>query len=81
MPSSATYYAHFGPLRRVYRLIGYQPGTVERANEDDAVVKWDDDGRQRLHQTVAQEGLALQQTGQDDDPFGGQFCSGALWSV
>ena len=25
-------------------------GTVERANEDDAVVKWDDDGRTRVHQ-------------------------------
>ena len=25
-------------------------GTVETANEDDAVVKWDDDGRQRLGQ-------------------------------
>ncbi len=25
-------------------------GTVERANEDDAVVKWDDGGRIRLHQ-------------------------------
>jgi hypothetical protein len=25
-------------------------GTVERTNEDDAVVKWDDDGRVRLHQ-------------------------------
>jgi hypothetical protein len=25
-------------------------GTVERANEDDAVVKWDDDGRRRLPQ-------------------------------
>jgi hypothetical protein len=25
-------------------------GTVERANDDDAVVKWDDDGRVRLHQ-------------------------------
>jgi len=25
-------------------------GTVEQANEDDAVVKWDDDGRVRLHQ-------------------------------
>ena len=24
-------------------------GTVERTNEDDAVVKWDDDGRVRLH--------------------------------
>ena len=26
-------------------------GTVERANEDDAVVKWDDDGRKRIHQS------------------------------
>ena len=25
-------------------------GTVERANEDDAVVKWDDDRRMRVHQ-------------------------------
>jgi hypothetical protein len=25
-------------------------GTVERANEEDAVVKWDGDGRTRLHQ-------------------------------
>lgn len=25
-------------------------GTVEQANEDDAVVKWDGDGRRRLHQ-------------------------------
>ena len=25
-------------------------GTVERANDEDAVVKWDDDGRTRLHQ-------------------------------
>jgi hypothetical protein len=25
-------------------------GTVERANEEDAVIKWDDDGRTRLHQ-------------------------------
>ncbi|MGC1449822.1 MAG: hypothetical protein WA830_07280 [Candidatus Sulfotelmatobacter sp.] len=25
-------------------------GTVERANEDDAIVKWDHDGRTRLHQ-------------------------------
>jgi hypothetical protein len=24
-------------------------GTVEQANEDDAVVKWDGDGRMRLH--------------------------------
>jgi transcription elongation factor len=26
-------------------------GTVERTNEEDAVVKWDDDGRVRLHQS------------------------------
>jgi transcription elongation factor len=26
-------------------------GTVEQANEDDAIVKWDDDGRVRLHQS------------------------------
>jgi hypothetical protein len=26
-----------------------QFGTVERANEDDAIVKWDDDGRTRVH--------------------------------
>jgi hypothetical protein len=25
-------------------------GTVERGNDEDAVVKWDDDGRTRLHQ-------------------------------
>ena len=25
-------------------------GTVEQANEDDSVVKWDDNGRMRLHQ-------------------------------
>jgi hypothetical protein len=25
-------------------------GSVEQTNEDDAVVKWDDDGRTRLHQ-------------------------------
>jgi hypothetical protein len=25
-------------------------GIVEQANEDDAVVKWEDDGRMRLHQ-------------------------------
>jgi hypothetical protein len=24
-------------------------GTIERTNEEDAVVKWDDDGRVRLH--------------------------------
>ncbi|MDP9268189.1 MAG: hypothetical protein M3P27_07655 [Acidobacteriota bacterium] len=27
-----------------------ETGTVERANEDDAVVKWDGDGRMRVHQ-------------------------------
>jgi hypothetical protein len=27
-------------------------GTVERANEEDAVVKWDDDGRRRIHQST-----------------------------
>ena len=27
-----------------------QKGTVERTNEEDAVVKWDNDGRTRLHQ-------------------------------
>jgi hypothetical protein len=25
-------------------------GTVKQANEEDAVVKWDDDGRKRVHQ-------------------------------
>jgi hypothetical protein len=25
-------------------------GTVEQSNEEDAIVKWDDDGRKRLHQ-------------------------------
>ena len=25
-------------------------GTVQQANDDDAVVKWDDDGRVRVHQ-------------------------------
>ena len=25
-------------------------GTVERANDEDALVKWDDDGRIRIHQ-------------------------------
>jgi hypothetical protein len=25
-------------------------GTVERANDEDAVVNWDDDGRMRVHQ-------------------------------
>lgn len=27
-----------------------QFGTVEQSNEDEAIVKWDDDGRKRLHQ-------------------------------
>jgi hypothetical protein len=27
-------------------------GTVERTNADDAIVKWDDDGRARLHQPL-----------------------------
>jgi hypothetical protein len=31
------------------RLTG-EVGTVEQTNEDDAVVKWDDDGRKRVHQ-------------------------------
>jgi hypothetical protein len=25
-------------------------GTVEQTNEEDAIVKWDDDGRKRIHQ-------------------------------
>jgi hypothetical protein len=25
-------------------------GTVEQSNDEDAIVKWDDDGRKRLHQ-------------------------------
>ena len=33
-------------------------GTVERANEEDAVVKWDDDGRERLHQPSLKKVLA-----------------------
>jgi hypothetical protein len=27
-------------------------GTVEQANDDDAIVKWDDDGRMRLRQPL-----------------------------
>jgi hypothetical protein len=34
---------HFGQLTG-------ELGTVEQANEDDAIVKWDGDGRMRLHQ-------------------------------
>jgi hypothetical protein len=30
-------------------------GTVEQTNEDDAVVKWDDDSRTRLHQPSLQK--------------------------
>jgi hypothetical protein len=30
-------------------------GTVERTNEEDAVVKWDDGGRKRLRQTALKE--------------------------
>jgi hypothetical protein len=36
-------------------------GTVEQTNEDNAVVKWDDDGRMRLHQPSLKEGLARKQ--------------------
>ena len=51
---SATY-QELAPGDRVEGLGNFgkptgQLGTVERANEDDAVVKWDDDGRMRLHQ-------------------------------
>jgi hypothetical protein len=37
------------------RLTG-EIGTVERANEEDAVVKWDDDGRTRLRQPLLTRG-------------------------
>ena len=33
-------------------------GTVERTNEDDAVVKWDDDGRMRVGQSWLKKILA-----------------------
>jgi|SRR5271170_1893533 hypothetical protein len=33
-------------------------GTVEQANEDDAVVKWDDDGRTRRHQPSLKKVIA-----------------------
>jgi hypothetical protein len=36
----------FGQLRKA----DGEFGTVEQANEEDAIVKWDDDGRMRLHQ-------------------------------
>jgi hypothetical protein len=32
-------------------------GTVERADEEDAVVKWDDDSRMRIHQPSLKEDL------------------------
>jgi hypothetical protein len=34
-------------------------GTVERATEDDAVVKWDDDGRMRLAQPSLKKILSV----------------------
>jgi hypothetical protein len=51
---SATY-QELAPGDRVEGLGNFgkptgQLSTVERANEDDAVVKWDDDGRMRLRQ-------------------------------
>jgi hypothetical protein len=38
-------------------------GTVERANEDEAVVKWDDDGRVRLQQPRFKKLVAREQAG------------------
>jgi hypothetical protein len=43
------------PGDRVERLANFgkptgESGTVEQSNEDDAVIKWDDDGRTRLRQ-------------------------------
>ena len=38
-------------------------GTVEQANEDDAVVKWDDDGRMRLQQPWLKKLAAGNQAG------------------
>jgi hypothetical protein len=38
-------------------------GTVEQANEDDAVVKWDDDGRVRLHQPWLKKLVASDKAG------------------
>jgi hypothetical protein len=35
-----------------------QMGTVEQANEDDAVVKWDDDGRMRIRQAWLKKEVA-----------------------
>jgi hypothetical protein len=36
-------------LGNVGKLTG-EFGTVEQSSEEDAIVKWDDDGRMRLHQ-------------------------------
>jgi hypothetical protein len=38
-------------------------GTVEQANEDDAVVEWDDDGGRRHHQPSLKQGVARNQAG------------------
>jgi hypothetical protein len=53
MPSATR--KELNPGDRVERLGNFgiptgELGTVERANEDDAVVKWDDDGRMRIRQ-------------------------------
>jgi hypothetical protein len=47
--------AELNPGDRVMGLANFgkptgEFGTVEQTNEDDAVVKWDDDGRTRQHQ-------------------------------
>jgi hypothetical protein len=39
-----------------------QLGTVEQANEDDAVVKWDDDGRMRVRQPWLKKFVASNQS-------------------
>ena len=51
----ATTNAELSPGDRVEGLGNFgtptgQMGTVEQANEDDVVVKWDDDGRMKLRQ-------------------------------
>jgi hypothetical protein len=48
-------YSELNPGDRVEGLADFgkptgEFGTVEQTNEDDALVKWDDDGRMRLHQ-------------------------------
>ena len=40
-----------------------QLGTVEQANEDDAVVKWDDDGRMRIRQAWLKKEVASNKSG------------------